>query len=600
MAGSHPSLKSILREAIDNLDEPMVRALIENIVPLASEADQNYVRDEIAIEAYRSKTPWVKDIFVAAYPPGDQSATKHLLECLELPWMKRSMIQESVDALNSNYGNVLYSAFFKGDFEIVNLLVNSGRPAPVITFDPETGRVHADNVEVKHQFEPRKNFANTQEFKTVVAHMVNTVKHGRTDLFKFIGRFAQYEFLEACDKTEPTPFGGAIPRIDAGVIHNPELLIAFADRDRGSALPKIHGRVFAYVKPDEVRGIEEIKLYNAVRRIACSGVEVSFDDIASPKAMTEVVNLNNGREPCPLLDQLPCTDLYVSFIRRDSSDAETTFKKEETCRLKMLSDTQYMGLEIPPGYCMASIDVKCLDYFELGAIDQHAMKAAVDYTDDFFPAEMLTTYCESQHDKKERPRRTIKDEHPWELFDYAAKNKDADKIFSAFKDEFWINLYKRYAEHLSPESILAGHSRFGLLHDPARGFLITANELNVLHEGGYKFVNGSDGCVFEPPKEDRLFLDYYRKLISMNAWPSNIDRPKDCYEALKLATKGNGSLLYKCLIENYGPEASVKAAKTPKQHERIREIFTSEQLKPFVDLMPLNQVGNLFTLDLNV
>jgi hypothetical protein len=602
MAGSYSSLKSILREAIDNLDEPMVRALIDNIVPLANEEDQNYVRDVIAVEAYRSKTAWVKDIFVSAYPAQDQSATKHLLECLELPWMKRSMLQESVDALNKNYGNVLYSAFFKADFEIVNLLVNSGRPAPIITFDPENGRVQADNVEVKHQFEPRKNFANIEEFKAVVAHMVDAVKQGRVDLFKMIGRFAKNEFLEACEKTEPTPFGGAIPRIDAGVINNPELLIAFADQHKVSALPKIHGRVFAYVKPEEVRGIDEIKLYSAVKRIACSGVEVSFDDIARPEAMTDVVDLNNGREPCPLLDQLPCADLYVSFIRRDSSDAETTFKKEETCRLKMLSDTQYMGLEIPPGYCMASMDVKCLEFFELGAIDPHAMKAAVDYADDFFPAEILTAYCEAQHDKVERPRRTIKNEHPWELFDYAAKNKDADKIFAAFKDEFWINLYRRYAEHLSPESIMAGHSRFGLLHEPERGFLITAEELNVLYEGRYKFVNGSDGCVFELPKENNISIlhDYYRKLISMNAWPSNIDRPKDCYEALKLATKANGSGLYKTLIEHYGPEASVKAAKTPKQYERIREIFSSEQLKPFVDLMPLNQVGKLFTLELNV
>lgn len=168
MAGSYSSLKAMLREAIDNLDEPMVRALIQNIVPLASEEDQSYVRDVIAVEAYRSQTQWIKEIFVTSYPPGDQSATKHLLECLELPWIKRSMLQESVDALNKNYGNVLYSAFFKGDFEIVNLLVNSGRPAPIITFDPENGRVQADTVEVKHQFEPRKNFANIQEFKAVV------------------------------------------------------------------------------------------------------------------------------------------------------------------------------------------------------------------------------------------------------------------------------------------------------------------------------------------------------------------------------------------------------------------------------------------------
>lgn len=602
MAGSYSSLQSILREAIDNLDEPMVKALIENIVPLSSADDQDYVRDVIAVEAYRSKTPWVKDIFVSSYPPGDQSATKHLLECLELPWMKRSMLQESVDALNKNYGNVLYSAFFKGDFEIVNLLVNSGRPAPIITFDPENGRVQADNVEVKHQFEPRKNFANIQEFKAVVGHMVDSAKHGRADLFKLVGRFAQHEFLEACEKTEPTPFGRAIPRIDAGVIHNPELLIAFAVQHKTSALPKMHGRVFAYVKPQEVRGIDEVKLYGAVKRIMCSGVEVSFDDVASPEAMTKVVNLYNGREPSPLLDQLPSTDLYVSLLRLDGSDAETTFKKEETCRLKMLTDPQYMGLEIPPGYCIASIDVKCLDYFELGAIDPDAMRAAMDYADEFFPAEMLTTYCEAQHDKKDRPRRTIKNEHPWELFDYAAKNKDADKIFAAFKDEFWINLYRRYAEHLSPESIMAGHSRFGLLHEPERGFLITAEELNVLYEGGYTFVNGSDGCVFELPKENNLSIlhDYYRKLISMNAWPTNIDRPKDCYEALKLATKANGSGLYKSLMEHYGPEEAVKAAKTPKQHERIREIFTAEQLKPFVGLMPLNQVGNLFTLELNV
>jgi hypothetical protein len=90
------------------------------------------------------------------------------------------------------------------------------------------------------------------------------------------------------------------------------------------------------------------------------------------------------------------------------------------------------------------------------------------------------------------------------------------------------------------------------------------------------------------------------KLMKMQGWPGRDTRPASVAEAMKIAIRKKETSHHSTFIEASGAEAAIQACKTEAQYRFILKLFSTDEIRPFAQQLPLKQLGDVFSMDIGL
>lgn len=209
--------------------------------------------------------------------------------------------------------------------------------------------------------------------------------------------------------------------------------------------------------------------------------------------------------------------------------------------------------------------------------------------------------------------------------------------------EQWEGLLIR-AESPSPYSLVGLYQTFGI--DNARKRLkFSFGDFEVLVQGGYRFSD--DTKVYENPTQywahgqkgqiedlsalppvllnftgqsftqasvdtshqslHSFVVNVYKNVLKTNLWPASGQSPEDITTALKMAsrmtlsdTKNTKSMALEAYLVNAGLDACLEVAKTPNQWITLTQVFSADDLLPYVKTMPSQARGRMLEIGMGL
>lgn len=595
------TLEKLIKEQVEADNLPMVEALLNSIVPLLPEGESQKLGASLMYEVLLARKPSMVNTLAHHFPITDAMAAGYLLDRSLMVHKDREAMPIALAELQQSFGNVLISAIYRGDLEMVRTLQEQCPNRPIeLNYHPENGRLQADGQEVTHEFEAMQNFAGVPVFRELLEILLKYVDANDMDQEQFLYDFCDSITLDdANDLTEIVPFTGQLPSIAAGQVEHPELMLAFLEVQEAVLLKSMHGRVFCWVREEVSREMPGAVAYSPVKRAACHDVPFDFSILSTPAAFTEPVQFTEDRNAFPIMDQWP--QIYLGLeVMRDESNKLLIY--DDKIRQRMLQDRISLGLDQPAGYTLMSMDVELLKSFDIGKVEPQAMALAREYAQNFYSSDLLSSRFHVDRNHTSRFKEGVKDVSLPTLFEFAANSQDKDAIFNSFEQSFWKNVFYGFSAGLEASGILEARNRFGWTNvDGRKGFSLNPEKIHKLFDAGYAFagnvvgVNTSYGV--STPSECALLN---HKVIAMGGWPSADPRPKDVEDALKIGIRQKNLTLYAIYIHVHGAEAAIQACKTKPQYEYILKIFTQEEIRPFAHKLPLKQLGDVFSRDMGL
>jgi hypothetical protein len=598
------TLEKLINEQVEADNLPMVEALLNSIVPLLPQKERDTLGNSLIYDALLERKPFMINTISRHFPITDAMAAGYLLDRSLFVHKDRDALPMALDALQESFGNVLISAIYRGDLEMVRTLQEKF-PNRHISLSYDAGKDHllADGQVVKHEFEAMQNMAGVPVFRELMETLLKIVQANQMDQEQFLYNFCDSVTLDdADDLTEIVPFSGQYPSIAAGQVEHPELMLAFLEAQETVLMKAMHSRLFCWVKTDEVDVLPAGVGYSPVVKASCYTEPFDIGILSTPAAFTQnmlFTKTNEDREPKPIMDQWPDLALSIEMVGSEPSKAVIYNDK---IRQKTLVDSHFLGLNHPSGYTLMSMDIEVLKSLDIGKVDQDALVKAREYAQAFYCSQLLSPRFHSDMDKTARFRDGCKEMKLYNFFDFAAKSQDKEAIFNSFDQVFWYNIFHGFSAGLGAEGILEARDRFGWTNADARGgFSLDAGKINKLSDAGYVFAEQGIGVKTSYGTSTLIecaLLNH--KVIKMGGWPSADPRPNDVEEALKMGIRKKDFGLYATYIKIHGAEAAIQACATPAQYRYIMTLFTNDEIRPFAQQLPLKQLGDVFSRDIGL
>lgn len=598
------TLEKLIKEQVEADNLPMVEALLSSIVTLLPGVEREKLGKSMMKEVLLDGGPTMIKTLAHHFPITDAMAADYLLDRSLMVHKDREAMPIALAALQESFGNVLISAIYRGDLEMVRTLQEKCPARHIeLSYNTSNGRLQADGQEVKHEFEAMRNMDGVPVFRELMETLLQIVQANQMDQEQFLYDFCDSVTLDEADTlTEIVPFTGRYPSIAAGQVEHPELMLAYLEAQESVLLKAMHSRLYCWVKTEEVDDLPAGVAYTPVLKASCYKEPFDIGILSTPAAFTQdmlFTKTNEDRKPQPIMDQWPDVELGIEIGGSEPSKAVIY---DDKIRQKTLVDSHFLGLNHPSGYTLMSMDIEVLKSLDIGKVDPEALVRAREYAQGFYCSQLLSPRFHSDRDKTARFREACKEMELYNFFDFAAKSQDKEAIFNSFDPVFWYNIFHGFSAGLGAAGILEARNRFGLTNaDARRGFILDEKKIPKLFEAGYVFAEDGIGVRVtygtSTPRECAA-LDH--KLISMGAWPSTDPRPTDVEEAVKIGIRKKALNAYALYIHVSGPEAAIQSCKTKAQYEYILGIFTQDEIRPFAHKLPLKQLGDVFSRDMGL
>jgi hypothetical protein len=421
-------------------------------------------------------------------------------------------------------------------------------------------------------------------------------------------------------------FEGELPSLVAGALESPELAVVLHEESLSTGTSDAYKPLLCWASEDMIRqfpqGLAPLKVFQEVeghgtlsqwkaKSGTLEGLEYGAIKVGvrPTNRCSELANFL-FREMGPASARLGLNDKQGRVLCETTTDFILSFQGAECSEVNLLAASTFLQ-----NYC---------------PIEIMALQAAAACTRDF-------GLEKAQYHFRHHLTKSMS-----ETFDllFTALATD-ERVKDLMTKEQW-SLLLQQADFTSAHSILALYQVLGL-DNSGSSIALDDDDLLLLIDGGYRFADGTK--VFnqdldmrshnrrvslkEQPSvfiSDHLsftnqsvisqmsgseihahVLSIYRGIHEMNLWPSQDIRPTDLTAALKMAARldlthsghNKAMALHAYLVES-GIQACVEAVSSPTQWVKLTEVFTADELQPYMKIMPSNAKGRLLELGMGM
>lgn len=417
-------------------------------------------------------------------------------------------------------------------------------------------------------------------------------------------------------------FNGDLPKLDAGVVSQGELLQALTMGSTKPGMRKAYEKLLCWATPEMVRqhpGL--LKPYAAKHEFSTNGVFY-------PPKMT----ISEWSERFEADAQAGATGSLPSAIWLQNECDDERDVARVLLRAMATNEVQY-GFDAQPGYVLCHTSAEFLYEFPSApGVDAVNLKQACEFVSNYMPFDLL-------HLQAIPGARLNDDEfyrgHTYQQFLWLLGSED--EVAAATRNLLTPSQFKAIASGEKIEGALLAvlNKTFGVDNDGMK-VKLAIYDIDTLKAIDFKFADGTkivsgksfpsayrgitasvdlddirEGTDPEPTWRGKQIelVKAYTGLISMGLWPcEKIPEPASVKEALTQCSRKKDfakrynevALSLRGYLINAGAEACAAVAKTPAQWEYLVDALGPDAMKPYVGEMTHKARGTVFTSELGV
>lgn len=418
-----------------------------------------------------------------------------------------------------------------------------------------------------------------------------------------------------------TRFTGDLPKLDAGVVSQGELLQALTIGSKRPGMSKAYDKLLCWATPEMVRqhpGL--LKPYAAKHEFSTNGVFY-------PPIMT--ISEWSERFEADAQAGVPGTLPSQIWLQNESDDEPDVSRI--LLRQMATNEVQY-GFDAKPGYVLCHTSADFLYEFPAAPdVDAVNLKTACEFVDKYLPFDLLWLAA--------APGGQLNDDefyrgHTYQQFLWLLGSEP--EVAAATKNLLRPAQFKAIASGQTIEGALLAvlNRNFGFDNQGMKVKLAiydveTLTAIDFKFAEGTKILSGksftsayrgissavdlddiSKGTDPEPTWSGKRteMVEAYTGLTAMGLWPcSKIPEPASVKDALlectrkKLGSRYNEvALSLRGYLINAGAEACAAVAKTPAQWEYLVDALGTEAMRPYAEKMTLKALGTVFASELGI
>jgi hypothetical protein len=412
-------------------------------------------------------------------------------------------------------------------------------------------------------------------------------------------------------------FKGTLPELIDGVVRHPELAIALAGESGRTSTPQAYQPMLCWASEDMVRQFpNDLARLVHFQNMRGHGSLAQFKAAAGQSGNLEISAIEVGVEPSNGRDCEVFQHLHHAMTPMSS-------------RLGFADDGGRVLCITTCDFLMQFPDQACSDY---------NLKAAFEFADNYCPFEIMASQaaatCREQFGREEPTARVsigYMNEMVGNFNDLFEGLQHGHPLRERMMDlmtrEQWAALFHK-AEAVDAHSMLGLYQAFGI-DNTGKDFHWFPHVFKALADGGFRFSSNTkiftDSKTMQKHKEATCLLlepavllpydktsfgdhsgaglvtkDLFANCIKANLWPIPGQAPADVAQALKDSSRLSFDVLsnpkklamYTYLL-NAGVEACAEVASTPSQWMPIAQIFSSDELQPYLKEMPAKARGRV-------
>jgi hypothetical protein len=413
-------------------------------------------------------------------------------------------------------------------------------------------------------------------------------------------------------------FTGELPSLVGGLLSQPELVMALTVESPLTATPEAYKPVLCWASEEMIRefpkGLAPLNLFQTVDGHG------SLQDWKAKAGQPE--SLIYGAIELGVIPSERCSDLVNGLFAA------------------MGPESARLGLDDQQGRILCETTTDFLQQFPTSDWSEDSLLAATEFAVSYCPIEIMARQAATACTRDfglEKTTYHFRDQlklYLCESFDplFTALERD-ERVKDLLAKEQWAWLLK-HADVVQVESLVALYKTFGI-DNAGASLILGEQDLQVLIAGGYRFADGTKAfdrdldyhahnrdrdlqiapSVSIPknlsftesaqnPSSASVLLAHvlaaHKALNRMNFWPIQDVRPVDLAHALKMAVRldidhvGNvKSMAMHAILLNAGVDACAEVASSAAQWTLLTEVFTADQLNPYIKMMPGKAKGRL-------
>lgn len=427
-------------------------------------------------------------------------------------------------------------------------------------------------------------------------------------------------------KNNVSRFEGVLPELVDGVLGHPELALALMDESLRTSTPEAYKPMLCWASEDMVR---------------------QFPKNLSPLLPYQLVD---GR-PMPewKLDSGKPKNMSFKYIVLGVSPSKACSEVVEYLHQTMTPMSAKLGFQHDRGRVLCETTADFLLQFQAGGCTDENLQAAFDFTANYCPIEIIAAQavvtCRQDFGVVEvrrvpKPCFEIKMEFRFDHLFGALGHGHAlrERVMDLMTRDQWSSLLKK-ARVVSTDSLVGLYQAFGIDN---RGTLLdfSFGDFEVLVQGGYRFADGTK--VYEHPAQHQrkkgqkapiavvhleftgpsltlaavdtshqdlhsFMVNVYKNVLKTNLWPANTPAPESIAGALEMASRillgqnaPTKALALEAYLANAGLDACIEVVKTPSQWVALTQVFSGDELAPYLKIMPKKAKGRMLELGLGL
>jgi len=596
--------KEFLNTLIERQQIESIEALISHVLPTLDESSLEETRE--LMDAYMTSASHkaIVDLIASRIGVTEETSSAYLLARIADPELDRLDLDQHIKNLKGLYGHVLTEAIFKGDVEIVRLIHESHAHRYPVNFGfvSNIGPC-VDGKEVSK----RESFTSFQAAADVEYVFDILLQAG---LEQLLGRnndgsawILGKNLTDAVIATRSAVSSPAIPVLSRGQVKQPELALALSDRRSSSSYPELYDKILVWVDNEDVAETAGTPI------VPCQKFTMGPEErnkLSNGGSLPEDFNLvdyeavmASGKEYLQAYGHVSGDQAFRGISV--GLDPKTQSSKERglshDLAQYMLTPRQRLGLDAPNGMTLMMMDLDVILGYDVCMVDDVDLAHAQDFAATYFPLESLI----SLRDKKLVMAR---DAIPSDLGIQSAQNGFSKNLFGRLADPEMAKviadlvpmpILDRYFQRdalgdgIAAEDVAGAMKNLGFVFTKDT-YTLTRNKAARLNDAGIRFADVSDeGFVkrasFDVPNDRQE--ESYLAAMQMGLWPGKGSEMKlSIKEALTQAMRLKQELEYPALLKYHGARKVAPHIKTEPQTRLFAAVFSSEEVRDCLHLLP--------------
>lgn len=588
---------SILDSVISNNDLVTAKSFISGLYPVMSDYNQDEFRTTIFSNVMRKGSLEMQELFIESFGMSAELSSSFINACLHDLGKDRSLLNIACNNIGEKYGSELAGAFVMGDIQIAEALfnANSGR-RPKLSYHYGSQLIDGERVSNRSEIMAKLSSSELSSLCDLIerAGMRYILDHEQ----RLLGTNS---LNDSKFSTKTSAFIGKLPRIDGGVIRDPELLIAFKEKGVGASFPKVFSRIPCWIPEGMIDSSEHVSIFEVHQIFKQTN---NYHSINQDTPLSDIIqSYAPGHEPVSIRSgtiEFHLKPIHFEMAESDFSSASKVKSSSENILKEIVSLDILSGFGHPVGYQLAVVDIDFLSSLPVSGFSAEDLVSAKTYASTFFPASVLSNaYNQHSWDVMNDNLVGFDSYNGKEIFEALQNPLLRSHLLELIPDTLWVELYKNCGYKLAASEILDAKETLGL-DDKTSSLHLKKDDIYKLYYAGFKFQ--SNGCVFDahPSHNEQPDENSYIYFIRMGGWPSALPQPSTVQEGLALAIRKKNDPIYDYYLLSLGAEEVIRAAKSPAQFNHIYQIFPREEITPLLSLLPKTLKGKHLEDDLGM